>query len=120
MPELPEVETIRRRLAPVVEGRVLERVDVLDPRWSQPLAAEAMEEALTGRRVVALGRRGKSLVWRLDDGTALLVPLRMTGTLLYAPPAGLGPGGLPAHSRVRLGLDDGHVLAFVDPRRFGT
>ena len=49
MPELPEVETIRRQLAPAVEGRRLERIDVLDPRWSEPAPPEAIADALDGR-----------------------------------------------------------------------
>ena len=54
MPELPEVETIRRHLAPHVEGRVLEAVEVLDERWSRPLAPEELEHAVQGRRVERL------------------------------------------------------------------
>ena len=114
MPELPEVETIRRQLAPLVEGRVVERLQVADPRWCLPLAPEAVVDAVQGRRVDALRRRGKYLVWELEDEAFLLMHLRMTGTLLYdAPP------GTP-YERVRWILDDGHELRFCDPRRFGT
>ena len=63
MPELPEVETIRRQLAPLVEGTQLTRMEILDPRWSRPLAPEELAEALLGRRIERLGRRGKYLVW---------------------------------------------------------
>jgi formamidopyrimidine-DNA glycosylase len=114
MPELPEVETIRRQLAPLVEGRVLARLDVADPRWCLPLAPEAIVDALQGRRIERLGRRGKYLVWELADEAFLIMHLRMTGTLLYDP-----PDGTP-YERVRFGLDDGHELRFCDPRRFGT
>ena len=114
MPELPEVETIRRQLAPLVEGRVVERLDIADPRWCLPLAPEAVVDAVQGRRVDALRRRGKYLVWELEDEAFLLMHLRMTGTLLYdAQP------GTP-YERVRWVLDDGHELRFCDPRRFGT
>jgi formamidopyrimidine-DNA glycosylase len=114
VPELPEVETIRRQLAPLVEGRVVERLDIADPRWCLPLAPEAVVDAVQGRRVDALRRRGKYLVWELEDEAFLLMHLRMTGTLLYdAPP------GAP-YERVRWVLDDGHELRFCDPRRFGT
>jgi formamidopyrimidine-DNA glycosylase len=113
MPELPEVETIRRHLAPHVEGRVLESVEVLDERWSRPLAPSAVEDALRGRRVGRLGRRGKYLVWELSDDVYLLMHLRMTGTLL------LDPAPAPRHARVLFGLGD-HQLVFDDPRRFGT
>ena len=67
MPELPEVETIRRQLAPLVEGRRLERIEVLDWRWSRPLSPGELEDALTGRRIVCLGRRGKYLLWEFQD-----------------------------------------------------
>jgi formamidopyrimidine-DNA glycosylase len=114
VPELPEVETIRRQLAPLVERRVVERLDIADPRWCLPLAPEAVVDAVQGRRVDALRRRGKYLVWELEDEAFLLMHLRMTGTLLYdAPP------GTP-YERVRWVLDDGHELRFCDPRRFGT
>jgi formamidopyrimidine-DNA glycosylase len=113
MPELPEVETIRRGLAPHVEGRTLESVEIIDSRWCRPLAPAEVEAALHGRRVERLSRRGKYLVWELTDDLYLLMHLRMTGTLLLDPP---GPTG---HARVRLGLGD-HVLVFDDPRRFGT
>src|SRR6188768_3178335 len=114
MPELPEVETIRRQLAPVVEGRELTTLDVLDPRWCLPLDPGAVRDAFEGRRVERLARRGKYLVWELEDDAFLLMHLRMTGTLLYDPPAGA------PHERVRLELDDGHELRFCEPRRFGT
>lgn len=114
MPELPEVETIRRQLAPLVEGRVLERVAIGDPRWSRPLAPAELEDALTGRRVERLGRRGKYFVWELEDEVFLLQHLRMTGTLLYdAEPD-------TPHVHVRIDLSDGHRLGISDPRRFGT
>ncbi len=114
MPELPEVETIRRRLAPRVEGRSLARVAVLDPRWTRPRPPAEVEALVTGRRVQRLTRRGKYLVWELDGEHYLLCHLRMTGALLYDPPAE------PAHGRVRIELDDGHRVIYDDPRRFGT
>jgi formamidopyrimidine-DNA glycosylase len=113
MPELPEVETIRRHLAPHVEGRTLEALEILDPRWCMPLAPEELGAALEGRRVERLSRRGKYLVWELEDEAYLLLHLRMTGTLL------LDPLGAPPYARVWFRLGD-HDLAFTDPRRFGT
>jgi formamidopyrimidine-DNA glycosylase len=114
MPELPEVETIRRRLAPLVEGRTLRTLDILDPRWCEPLAPSALRDALEGRAVVRLGRRGKYLILEAEDEVFLLMHLRMTGTLLYdAPPDA-------RYVRVRFELSDGHVVSFCDPRRFGT
>ena len=114
MPELPEVETIRGRLAPRVEGRGLERLEILDPRWCEPLPPREVSAAVQGRVVRGLGRRGKYLVWELAGDVYLLWHLRMTGTLLYDPP------GEPLYRRVRVRLDDGHEVAFCDPRRFGT
>jgi len=114
VPELPEVETIRSRLAPLVEGRTLRALEILDAKWCAPLAPEALQDALVGRRVQRLGRRGKYLIWAASEEVFLLMHLRMTGTILYdAPPDA-------RYTRVRLALDDGHVLSFCDPRRFGT
>ena len=112
MPELPEVETIRRHLAPHVEGRRLDAVEIRDPRWSRPLAPAELEAALRGREVERLSRRGKYLIWELSGEAYLLVHLRMTGTLLL-------DSAEPAHNRVWFELGD-HRLAFTDPRRFGT
>ncbi len=114
MPELPEVETIRRRLAPLVESRVLQRVEILDARWCAPLAPAALTDALEHRVLDRLARRGKYLIVQAVDEMFLLMHLRMTGTLLYdaAPRA--------PYVRVRLHLDDGHTVSFCDPRRFGT
>jgi formamidopyrimidine-DNA glycosylase len=119
MPELPEVETIRRQLAPLVEGRRIESIEVLDPRWSRPLAPAELEDALRGRRVESLGRRGKYLLWNLSGDVHLAQHLRMTGSVLAE------PEGDPPHTRVRLLLGsrggEGEVrLAITDPRRFGT
>src|SRR3954454_12614933 len=114
MPELPEGETIRRHLAPHVEGRVLKTLDVEDPRWCEPLSVGELRDAVDGRVIERLRRRGKYLIWELSDEVFLLVHLRMTGTLLLDP----APGVL--YRRVRFALGDGHELAFCDPRRVGT
>ena len=120
MPELPEVETIRRRLAPLVEGRTLTRLEILDPRWCAPLDPGALRDALEQRAVQRLSRRGKYLIWEASDEVFLLVHLRMTGTLLYDPPPDA------RYVRVRLEFADPgqsgavHEILFCDPRRFGT
>ena len=116
MPELPEVETIRRQLAPALEGRRLKRIEIRDPRWCDPAPPEAVADALNGRLVEGLGRRGKYLVVSFEDDVHLVMHLRMTGNLLLVPADADEPG----HLRVVMGLDDGRRLLFVDVRRFGT
>jgi formamidopyrimidine-DNA glycosylase len=113
MPELPEVETIVRHLAPLVAGVRLRSVDVGDPRWCTPLPAGELAAALAGRRVARLWRRGKYLVWDLDGEIHLVMHLRMTGTLVWESDV------RPPHTRVVFDLEAGRI-AFVDPRRFGT
>ncbi len=120
MPELPEVETIRRQLAPLVEGRRIEQIEILDSRWSRPLAPAELQDALRARRVERLGRRGKYLLWTLSGDVHLAQHLRMTGSVLVdADPE-------PSHTRVRIELGPkgrarrGLRLSLVDPRRFGT
>jgi formamidopyrimidine-DNA glycosylase len=117
MPELPEVETVRRRLLSHLSGRTLADVDVLDHRLTDPEPPEAVAARLQGVRIETIGRRGKYLIAELDDGAALLVHLRMTGNLLWlsAPPA-----VAPRFLRARALLDDGSYLAYTDVRRFGT
>ncbi len=114
MPELPEVETIRRQLAPHLEGRTLTSVEIRDYRWTQPAPPELIAAELTGAQVQRLGRLGKYLIWELDGDRHLLVHLRMTGSLL------LDAEPESPYTRARFELDDGHVLTYVDPRRFGT
>jgi formamidopyrimidine-DNA glycosylase len=114
MPELPEVETIRRQLAPLVEGRRIHNVEILDPRWSRPLAPRELSDALEGRRIEVLGRRGKYLVWSLQGDVHLVQHLRMTGAVLCEPKPE------PTHVRVRIDLRPRRRLVIVDPRRFGT
>jgi formamidopyrimidine-DNA glycosylase len=114
MPELPEVETIRRQLAPHVEGRTIVEARILDPRWTRPDPPAAVEAELDGALIERIGRAGKYLIWSLSEERFLLQHLRMTGTLLY------DPAIPPAHTRVMFELDGGHRLVYVDPRRFGT
>src|SRR5680860_90148 len=119
MPELPEVETIRRQLAPHLEGRRIERVEVLDGRWSEPAAPVEVADAVEGREILSVGRRGKYLDLELAGEAHLVMHLRMTGNLLLVP-AGADDERPYVRVRVRLVLDDGSTVLFADPRRFGT
>src|SRR3954471_10897509 len=105
MPELPEVETIRRQLAPRVAGRTIVDAHVLDPLWCAPRAPEDVESDLRGEPIVGLGRRGKYLLLELADERFLVMHLRMTGNLLWVDSA--EDEGPRPHLRVRLTLDDG-------------
>jgi formamidopyrimidine-DNA glycosylase len=113
MPELPEVETTRRGLAPLAEGRRIASVTIRQPllRWPIPDAVAAAQ----GQRVLALERRAKWLIWRLEQGF-LLWHLGMSGSFrgwTQAPPAG-------AHDHVDIQIDGGHLIRYTDPRRFGA
>ncbi len=116
MPELPEVETIRRQLDERLPGRTMARVEVRDPLLVAPEAPAAFAAALRGRRVADVGRRGKYLLLGLDSGDTLAMHLRMTGQLWWSPAA---PDPSLAHVRARFDLDDGSALVFSDTRRFG-
>ena len=117
MPELPEVETVRRRIAPLVEGATIASAEIVDPRLTRPVSPSLVADALVGERIAAVERRGKYLLWRLESGRTLVVHLRMTGSLLHFP-----AGELPAdaHRRATLALDTGAAVGYRDVRRFGT
>ena len=116
MPELPEVEAVRRALSPQLVERsivrvTLRRTDVV--AW--PPDPDRFAALLTGKRLEPLERRGKYLGFPLGDGTRLWLHLRMTGKLSLVPPG----FALPDHTHVILSLDDGRDLRFYDTRRFG-
>lgn len=115
MPELPEVETVRRGLEASVVGRSVSSVRVSGRRTVRRQSPAELRDRLTGRSFRAAGRRGKFLLMSLDDGAVLVVHLRMTGQLLHVPKS----APLLAHTHVVVGLDDGTELRFVDPRTFG-
>jgi formamidopyrimidine-DNA glycosylase len=117
VPELPEVETVRRAIAPVLEGAELERVEIFDPRLVRPFDPEIVAGELVGERVAEVGRRGKYLIVRFDSGRSLLVHLRMTGSLRTAARGALADD---PHTRAVLRLDNGSDVAYRDVRRFGT
>ena len=117
MPELPEVETIRSRLAPRLAGRRIERAEILDPRLTRPEPPDAVAEALVGERIVDVRRRGKYLVFAFESGRHLLVHLRMTGAVQHPVDERDGPD---PYRRAVVRLDDGSDVAYRDVRRFGT
>src|SRR5215204_453452 len=136
MPELPEVETVRRQLEPELVGKRIESASVLDERLTRPEPPHSVERAVKGREVTAVARRGKYLLVGLEGGRTLAMHLRMTGNLLlrdseHGETAALmkterlgGPrlyesAPEPRHVRARFELDDGRSLVFTDMRRFG-
>jgi formamidopyrimidine-DNA glycosylase len=131
MPELPEVETVVRQLEPEVEGRRIERLEVLDQRWSRPIPPEQLGDEVSGETIERLGRRGKYILIHLDGERTLVMHLRMTGNLILRegeevldPSEGRRlyeseRSTEERHLRARFLLDDGRELWFTDPRRFG-
>jgi formamidopyrimidine-DNA glycosylase len=116
MPELPEVETIRRQLQRRVAGRVIVQASVLDALLVQPESPRRFAAGVRGRRIEEVGRRGKYLLLELDSGDTLAMHLRMTGQILWSEGR---PDRALRHVRARFGFDDGSRLVFSDVRRFG-
>lgn len=123
MPELPEVETVRRGLAPVMEGQRIVRADVNRPdlRWPFP---DRMAERLGGQRVLRLRRRSKYILADLDSGETLLIHLGMSGRMMVSgDPLGRFVHDHPMpekHDHVVFHMDNGARITFNDPRRFGA
>lgn len=114
MPELPEVETVVRRLRTCLIGRTFGDVDVSWERMLQ-IPAEELRLRLPGQRIEAIDRRGKYLVFRLSHGDSLIIHLKMTGDLVVM--SAVQPAH--QHDRILFDLDDGFQLRFRDPRKFG-
>ena len=117
MPELPEVESVRRQLEPALVGRRFECVEIADSRLVRPVEPAEVAAELEGERVAALDRRGKYLVVRFESGRVLLIHLRMTGSLRHAPRGTLRDD---PYRRAVVRLDDDSDVAYRDVRRFGT
>jgi len=115
MPELPEVETVRRGLAPVLEGRRLERVQARRADLRFPLP-DGFGQRLTGRVCRTVGRRGKYLLLSMDDGSTLLSHLGMSGSFRILSDPATPP---EKHEHVILLTDKGTEIRYHDPRRFG-
>jgi formamidopyrimidine-DNA glycosylase len=115
MPELPEVETIRRGLVPVLEGRRIETLTLHRPDMRFPFPPE-LRDRVAGRRVTRVGRRAKYLLVHLDDGGVMIGHLGMSGRLVIGPVLGVERA---KHDHVVITTDAGIAVRFHDPRRFG-
>jgi formamidopyrimidine-DNA glycosylase len=117
VPELPEVETVRQALRPVLEGATIVEVEIADERLTRPYDPRRVAASLRGETITEVGRRGKYLLVRMTSGQTLVVHLRMTGSLRHAP-----RGELPhdPHRRAWLRLGTGVDVGYRDVRRFGT
>lgn len=114
MPELPEVETTRRGLEPLIVGKAIESFEIREPRLRWPVPHD-LDAKLGRRHIVRLGRRAKYLLIVTDGGT-LIVHLGMSGSLRYLS----DPPSPARHDHVDVRLADGGILRFNDPRRFGS
>ena len=124
MPELPEVETVRMGLAPAMEGARFKKIEVRERRLRWPLPKD-FEKRLTGKRVEGLGRRAKYLMADLSSGDVLLMHLGMSGSFRVGRDARPGvyyheKSKSTAHDHVVFHMDNGAVITFNDPRRFGS
>ena len=115
MPELPEIETVRRVVGPQMVGRRVTEVSVRHPKVIGRPDPESFAERLVGRTFTDLTRRGKNLTAILDDGSRMVMHMRMTGCLVVAP----HDRPEEPHTHIVIGLDDGMELRFSDTRRFG-
>jgi len=115
MPELPEVETTRRGVAPFVEGAVIRDVVVRDRRLRWPVPA-GLARSMRGRGVIAVERRAKYLLFRMEGQRTMMLHLGMSGSLRVM----RSPQPPGSHDHVDIVLDSGHALRFNDPRRFGS
>ena len=115
MPELPEVETVRRGMQRRLAGRRILHVEVGRERVVRRTSREALIDGLTGTTIVQAQRRGKYLLLPLDSGEVMMIHLRMSGQVLVDHP----DTPRPPHTHVVLSLDDGNEMRFVDPRTFG-
>lgn len=116
MPELPEVESIKRTLEPILIGRTIEHVEILLPRiikWPSP---EAFQAILAGKKITFLSRRGKYLLFYLDEDYIMVVHLRMTGRLYYTE----DNAKQDRFARILFFFDNGTMLQYADARTLGT
>ncbi|MCX8126328.1 MAG: DNA-formamidopyrimidine glycosylase, partial [Dehalococcoidia bacterium] len=125
MPELPEVETIKNEIAPIVVNRCVKKVTVFDTKPFKNISPADFAAGVVGRTIIGLSRRGKYLIFELSSpagcpaechkhDVSLLIHLKMSGALLVDPPDN------HKHCKVLFQLDNGTRFAFVDPRQFGS
>ena len=115
MPELPEVETIKNDLGPLIKDCVIDRVEFLWNKTLRGSSPETFTREVAGQRIINLSRRGKYLILALESGKMILVHFKMTGSFLI----GKQEGEPPKHTRAIVYLKDGRGLFFIDPRKFG-
>lgn len=115
MPELPEVETIRRGLERVLIGQTIRQIKIRETRFRRPVSACQLQKWVAGQQVEALHRRAKYLLCALTNQAHLVIHLGMSGRLLYCKKT----LPLQKHDHIRFVLANGHELRFCDPRRFG-
>ena len=115
MPELPEVESVRRTLEPLVVGRRFTHVVFDWPGCDVQINGHPLDQSLPGARCTGVGRRGKYLLLHLDGDRTLVVHLRMTGRLVVVESG----TPTPPHHRAWLAMDDGRAISFADQRKFG-
>jgi len=113
MPELPEVETIKKELSPCIVGCSINGVNLLWERMLLQPSSEEFYARIRGRKIIELARRGKYLIFRLDSGDSLIIHLKMSGSLI------LGEESPPEYTRAKIQLDNSSSIFFRDPRKFG-
>ena len=128
MPELPEVETIKRELSKSLKGQVISDIEVLWAKTVSPTTAINFKEIVIGKKIISLERRAKMLLIHLDKNISLAIHLKMTGQLIFVPKKGkIISGGHPTHdvqtpgrhTRLIFSLKSGDKLYFNDLRKFG-
>jgi formamidopyrimidine-DNA glycosylase len=115
VPELPEVETIKRELTPHVIGRTITSVDIEWNGMIREITSERFIKRMVGKTITSLTRRGKYLVFRLDQNSTMLVHLKMSGSFIVVSDFKTAPRFV----RAKFSFDDGNWLIFTDPRKFG-
>jgi formamidopyrimidine-DNA glycosylase len=134
MPELPEVETIKRELVEKIKGKTISEVQILWPKTVAPTAVKDFQQLISHKKIVNLDRRAKMLLIHLSENLSLAIHLKMTGQLIFVPKNGeiISGGHLPAqagptkdlqipgrHTRLIFNFTNGDTLYFNDLRKFG-